>query len=294
MWARSERRAVVSGSSSANRRGVVSKVVAIFRTFGFGGSLTVTEIAQMSELPLSTAHRLVTELASWQMLRRGVDGRYSLIGVRPMPCTSGRTPAEIRELAAATVEDLAAALRSDVRLGWLGELRVSYAEKVFGTQPLSDISPAATLPAHATALGQVLLAFSAPAVVKHVVGHGLDRYTPDTLITPARLEHALRTIRLRGISVVTGELRRDHAAVAAPVFGPNGEIIAAMDVRLRDVGAELPMVVPALTVAARAVSRDLGHARPNDPDERARSVGTVVALGRHGLGSRTARLGARR
>jgi len=64
----------VAGNGSAVRRSVVSKVAVILRTFRFGGAFTVTEIAQLTELPLSTAHRLVVELADWQLLRRGDDG----------------------------------------------------------------------------------------------------------------------------------------------------------------------------------------------------------------------------
>jgi hypothetical protein len=80
----------VAGNGSAVHRSVVSKVAAILRTFRFGGALTVSEIAQMTELPLSTAHRLVVELADWQLLRRGDDGRYGLhlggdTAQRPMP-----------------------------------------------------------------------------------------------------------------------------------------------------------------------------------------------------------------
>jgi hypothetical protein len=46
------------------------------------------------------------------------------------------------------------------------------------------------------------------------------------------------------------------------VFGDGGEIVAALGIRLHDVRAELPMVVPALMVAARGLSRDLAHRPP--------------------------------
>ena len=49
----------MAGNELEPRRSVVSKVVAIVRSFGSGGSLTVTEVAQVASLPLSTTHRLV-------------------------------------------------------------------------------------------------------------------------------------------------------------------------------------------------------------------------------------------
>ncbi len=256
----------MAGNGSVARRSVTSKVVAILQTFRFGGSLTITQIAQTSGLPLSTTHRLVGELAGGQLLRRGDDGRYELIQtVMAHNCT--RCPPGMIESAGPAVDDLSSATRSDVRLGLLDGLRVSYAEKVYGLQPLSGFSPAATLPTHATAVGQVLLAFSAPELVRHVVDLGLRRYTPCTMTSAARLDHALRMIRLRGVAVVSGELRRDHSAVAAPIFDAGGGIVAALEVRLGDVPAELRTVVPALAFAARSIARALGRADPISPGE---------------------------
>ena len=65
----------MAGNGSQAHHSVVSKVAAILRTFRFNGALTVTEIARITELPLSTTHRLVVELADWQLLGRGGPGR---------------------------------------------------------------------------------------------------------------------------------------------------------------------------------------------------------------------------
>jgi DNA-binding IclR family transcriptional regulator len=258
------------------RRSVISKVAAILRTLRFGGALTVTEIAEMTGLPLSTAHRLVVELADWQLLSRGGDGRYVL--VEPATRQADRAAADIRFAAGPIVEDLSAVTRRDVRVGVLDGSRVLYAEKTYGHRPLSNFSSAATLPAHATALGQVLLAFSSGDVVRRAIGQGLRRYTCSTLTTAARLDNVLKQVRLRRLAIVSGELVHDHSAVAAPVFGGGGEIAAAVEVRIHDVHAELATVVPALTVAVRGLSRDLAHLTPAGDAELSRPVATVLAL----------------
>jgi IclR-like helix-turn-helix domain-containing protein len=41
-----------------------------------GGRRTLTEIAARSDLPLSTVHRLATELAAWRVLAHDDEGRY--------------------------------------------------------------------------------------------------------------------------------------------------------------------------------------------------------------------------
>jgi IclR family transcriptional regulator, acetate operon repressor len=274
----------VAGNGSAVHLSVVSKVAAILRTVRFNGALTVTEIARVTNLPLSTAHRLVVELADRQLLGRADDGRYGLTwGVtrRGMGCPSG-----IRVMVGPTVDDLSSVTARDVRLGVLDELRVRYVEKTYGARP---ISIAATLPVHATALGQVLLAYSKADVVRRVVASGLRRYTSTTVTTAARLDHVLKTVRVRGIAVVNGELTPDHVAVAAPVFDGSGEIAAALEARLRDVEAELPIVVPSLTIAARSLSRDLMGGRVADVRDALGPVARVVPLG--GAGGSTASLG---
>jgi DNA-binding IclR family transcriptional regulator len=238
-------------------RSVISKVVAIQRSLQMSGPLTATELAMATELPLSTAHRIITELVDWQVLSREADGRYRLA---PTPGTRGDVlrPERLCAAAAPIITDLRAVTRSTVRFGFLRGARVSYVEKACAAQPLSAWSPAATLPAHATAIGQVLLAFSAPAVVRRVIGNGLTRYTLATVTTADRLEHDLRAIRQQRIAMVSGQLRRDETTVAAPVFGPDPQVVAALEVRVHDI-AEVRAVIPVLAIAARSLSRDLGH-----------------------------------
>jgi len=238
-------------------RSVISKVVAIQRSLQMSGSLTATELALVTELPLSTAHRIVTELVDWQVLSRDADGRYRLAAPTEVRGAALR-PERLREAAAPIVADLGAVTHSAVRFGFLRDARVGYVEKPRDTRPLSAWSQAATLPAHATAIGQVLLAFSAPAVVRQVIGNGLQRYTPSTVTTADRLDQLLKAIRLARSATVSGQLRPDEVTVAAPVFGTDPEIVAALEVRLRD-GDEAHAVLPVLAIAARSLSRDLGH-----------------------------------
>ena len=203
-------RAAVAGNGSEPRRSVISKVVAIVRSFDSGGSLTVTEIAQVADLPLSTVHRLAHELAAWGILHRRDDARFEAV-LRARSGSRRDWPPDLRELAAPTVDDLYAVTKNDVRLGVLDGPRVSYVEKTDGSRPLSDFSDAAKLPAHATALGRALLAFSPAETVDHVVRYGLRSYTSSTVTTAARLRHALNVVRMRGVAVVSRELLPDHS-----------------------------------------------------------------------------------
>ena len=69
----------MAGGSSEPGRTVTSKVLSILEAFEKSrGALSLTEIAEKSGLPLSTAHRLVNELTDWGLLSRKTNGRYQL------------------------------------------------------------------------------------------------------------------------------------------------------------------------------------------------------------------------
>ena len=249
------------------------------------GSRTLTEIAGRTGLAMSTVHRLATDLAAWQVLERTPDGSYRagppLLALGRM---SGASPGcrncavSIRDRAVPVMEDLLRAVGVRVRVGFLSDdLDVEYVQKDSLHQPVSRAGPAARLPVHATALGKALLAFSSPAVVKAVLARRLPRYTPVTVTDPQLLIAACRTIRATRLAVSDRELGWGSCDVAVPVFGPGGQIVAAIELRARDLATDIAAWRPALTVAAGSLSRDL--TRHPEPRRAAARPALAVALG---------------
>jgi DNA-binding IclR family transcriptional regulator len=254
----------MAGNSADAGRSVTSKVIAILLTFTNGSVFSLTEIARLAGLPISTAHRLATELVAWGMLERTHDGQYRVgmqlraIASEPAPV---QTPATIHERARRVMEDLSAAgSRATVRLGVLEGLEVAFIEKTAGNRPVSTVFEAATAPAHATAMGKALLAFSAPETVDLVIARGLKRYTPFTVTSPDRLRRALSTTRLTRVAVARRELELTGSAVAVPVFGTGGAVVAALELTVRE-PHDLRLIQAPLIVAARGLSRELQAAR---------------------------------
>lgn len=280
----------MAGNCVQDGSSVVSKVSAILGAFAFDRRLRITDIAGWTGLPLSTVHRLVRELVAAGILRRGDDALYDMNNLF-MPNASPRyldRPSDIRAMAAPVLEDLGAVTGNDVRLGVLDRCRVAYIEKVPGCRPISTFTEASTLPAHATALGKALLAFSKPDVVDKVISQGLTRYTPATITSVRRLFHILATTRRRGLAFERGELAKDYLAVAAPIFGRMDKIVGALAVRIHEGTIEMPVVLPALTVAARTLSRDLAQlSRPRIRDHRPQPYrrSNMAAIGRENEGA---------
>jgi len=254
----------MSGNSNDAGRSVTSKVIAILLTFADGNVYSLTEIARRTGLPISTTHRLAQEMAAWGMLERAEDGQYRIgMQLKAIASQAAPMPPSLHERARRVLEDLAAAApRSTVRLGVLEGLDVAYIEKAEGNHPVSMVFESETLPAHATAMGKALLAFSSPHVVDGVVAKGLAWYTPFTLTSPERLRRALATIRLTRVAVSRRELDLSASAVAVPAFGAGGGVAAALELTVAD-PRDFRLVQPPLIVAARSLSRELHgyHAR---------------------------------
>lgn len=249
----------MAGNSAELGRSVTSKVIAILLVFTQGGAHTLTEVARMARLPVSTVYRLATELTAWGVLERTEEGQYR-VGERLAALGNVVSPpprANLGERCRRTMEDLAAAVgRADVRLGVLVDNRVAFIRKPSGVRPVSMSLEPTALPVHATAMGRALLAFAPSNVVDAVVAQGLKRYTDFTVTTSEGLRRSLGVIRLTGVAVVRREWDPNLVTVAAPVFGAGGEVVAALE--LQDhVRQDVRVMSPPLIVAARCLSREM-------------------------------------
>ena len=247
----------MAGNSTEPGRSVTSKVVAILLTFNDGDEHSLTEIARLTGLPISTTHRLVTELAGWGLLERTDESQFRAGSpIRAIGGRSAYSPA-IVESARRVLEDLATTARTSAGLGVLVGSQIAYIEKRNDHSPVTTFARAPKLPAHATALGKALLAFSCPDVQKETIAAGLPRYTRYTLTDPDKLRQALSVIRLTRFAISRSEYRDDASVVAVPVFGAGGTVIAALGLSVPNLRSDLHLARSVLTVAARGLSREL-------------------------------------
>jgi DNA-binding IclR family transcriptional regulator len=248
----------MAGNCTDVGRSVTSKVTAILSTFSDGGAFSLTEIARLAGLPISTAHRLTNELESCEMLERAADGHFRVgTQLRRIASHARYVRPTFHDRARRVMDDLAAATgRCVVRIGLLEGMQVNYLERAPGNRPVSVGLLAGTMPVHASAMGRALLAFASPQVAGALVAQGLPAYTPYTCTSPDELRHALAVIRLTRVAVCRHEYDPLTSSVAVPVFGAGGGVVAALELSLRD-GTDLRMIQPPLIVAGRTLTRDL-------------------------------------
>jgi IclR family acetate operon transcriptional repressor len=86
-------------------------------------------------------------------------------------------------------------------------------------------------PVHASAVGKALLAFLPNADRQKIVKEiALRRLTPRTITSAAALEKQFQEFRRSGFCWEFSEGETNVACVAAPVFGPDHEVLAAVSI----------------------------------------------------------------
>ena len=264
----------MAGNSTESGRSASSEIISILLAFSEGTVHTLTEVARLAGLPLSTAHGLICELAALRILERTADGTFrGGQALRMIGAASAAGP-QLRERAALVMEDLATITGKRVRLGVLRQHRVAYIEKAPGPEPSSSFSTDATLPVHPTAMGRALLAFSGSAMIESTIRRGLPAYTNDTVTSPEWFRRAVAVTRLTRVALGRGDFESGVGAAAMPVFGPGGYVVAALELSMADLGIELGPNIVALTIASRSLSRELA----GDP-RSARGAVDVMAPG---------------
>ncbi|WP_199506472.1 IclR family transcriptional regulator [Geodermatophilus sp. TF02-6] len=117
------------------------------------------------------------------------------------------------------------------------------------------------LPLHSTGVGLVLLAFAEPGFQEEVLARPLVHEPEKVAVSPAALRRTLAEIRRDGVATFRRRTPQPLVSVAAPVFGADDEVAAALSVVVPQEHAEPRLLGPAVRTAARSISRGLGARR---------------------------------
>lgn len=241
-----------------NSTSVLDRATLILASFRLGDrSLGVSELARRTGLPKSTVSRLTAELLRLQYLeRQGTAFRLGLtlfeLGQMVV------TPKELRRRAMGIMVDLRNATGQTVHCAVLDGTEVVYVEilRGRGTLPLPS-RVGGRMPAHATALGKAMLAFSPPAVLEEVLSKGLQQVTRETITDEATLRAELIETAGSGLAREENESMGGISCVASPVMDSSGSLVAALSVTGAAGLLEVDRVAPAVRTAALALGRQM-------------------------------------
>ncbi len=225
-------------------------------------TLTLSEIARRTGLPLTTTHRLVGELRAAGALERDSDGTYR-IGLRLWEIASlAPRGVPLREAALPFLEDLYEVTHENAQLGVREGHEVLYIERITGRHAVGVLTRVGgRFPLHASGIGLVLLSHAPETVQREVLEGPLQRFTDYTITDPARLARVLAQVRRDGVAISDRQVTDDAMSVAAPVTDASGEVIAALSVVAAASGSVAARLAPAVRAAALGTSRALSARR---------------------------------
>ncbi len=243
----------------------IERAAAILRQLsGPGRRLGVVELAGELGLPKGTVHGILRTLAHVGFVEQDPEsGKYQLGAALLHMGSSYLDGNELRTRALNWSDSLATRSGESVRIGTLHEGQVLVVHHVFRPDDsLQALEVGALLPAHASALGKVLLAANRYAATELAAG-GLPRFTRATITDNDRLTGELDAVTERGWAGELEELVTGEASVAAPIVDRRGATVGAIGIsgaveRLKGDNGARSDLVSYVREAARAVSRDLG------------------------------------
>jgi DNA-binding IclR family transcriptional regulator len=200
-----------------------------------GGRPTVGDLATSSGVSRTTVYRILNTLEAHRLVvRSGADGGYQL-GSR-LVTLAARVPhgAEWQAMADSAQPWLQRVARETGETAKLSVLDGDAALCVAVIQGPSQHATAAVLggryPLHAGAASKVLLSAMSPPTRQAILAAPLERFTARTVTDPAALRAQLGRASRQGWAEDTGEYSLSVHAVAAPVRGATGTVIAALSV----------------------------------------------------------------
>jgi DNA-binding IclR family transcriptional regulator len=229
------------------------------------GQLGVTELGRRLGVHKATAFRLVTTLAAGGLLERdpATDKYRPGFGLVRL-ATTALADLDVVRQARPVLEGLAEDTQETVNLAVLDGLEVVNIDQVAGGHAVLNVNwVGKRTPLHCTSNGKILLAHLPEEQREAVLAAPLDRRTPKTIGDPRILRTQLHQARRRGYAYTVEELETGLNAVAAPVRGTDGEVVAAVSVAgpaYRVTPRRIPELARAVKDAAGEISRRMGHA----------------------------------
>lgn len=231
------------------------------------GGMGLAELSASVELHDSTAYRLLATLIDEGLVERATDGtgRY-LIGLETFRLGSAvLNRLGLGQQVLTFLEELAAETGETVNLGALHGFHVMYLQKVESHHTLraSLTVGTATVPAHCSATGKMLLAhLPLPDLKALLEANPLASLAPNSIVDREDLLRELERIRIQGYSIDDLEFAPDIRAVAAPIKDHLGNVIASIAVAGPVTRVSLDRahaLVPLVVSMSERISTKLGY-----------------------------------
>lgn len=224
-------------------------------------ALNLTELSELTKLPVSTVHRIIGTLVEGGFLIKGSDRKYR-VGTRLWTIAQHAPLSDrLRESALPTLARLYEETGENVTLAVLDRGQALYVDRIVGERSVPTISRAGGhLPLHTTGVGKVLLAFQPEEMIEKYLARPLAKPTLNSVTDPDALRRELAEVRARGYSVTRQEMTAGSGSIAVPIRS-QGRVVAAVGVIVHMARLNESRLVASLKNAADSITRELELAR---------------------------------
>jgi DNA-binding IclR family transcriptional regulator len=224
-------------------------------------TFTLQGLAEETDTPKPTLHRMLQQLESAGLLQRAADGRRYGAGARLRRLAERLLLNSVHHGAQHIVlRRLVDEIGESCNLTALAGSEVVYLDRVETRAPLRfALQAGSRVPVHCSASGKLFLAQMTPAQRHHLLAHApLEQYTPKTITDFDAFEEEIRRVKRQGFALDNEEFLPGLLCVAVLVPAPVGRsnLCVAMQAPLMRMTADKALqVLPPLQRAAQALSR---------------------------------------
>ena len=235
------------------------------------GDIDLATLTQRLDMPKTTLLRLLNTLKKHNFVQQDERSRrYSLGWALIYLGQAANKVFNIVEFIHPYLEKLSRRSGETANLVFLDRDHAVYVDQVVSDNIIRGVpAVGAPLGLHCTAAGKVLLGWQSEEVVEQFLKHAeMHRLTNKTITQRQALRRELEQIRKQGWALDDEESELGGRCVAAPVFGKEGSLVAAISVMgpaNRINSDTIPDLSTLLVKTAGQISHALGHPRDSIP-----------------------------
>ena len=239
-------------------------VLEVLASVDTGQGLTLTELSRVLAMHRTTLLRILTTLQTRDFVTRDYATDRYRIGLRVLSLSGAvLRNLDIRQVARPVLQELCAHVEELVLLTVLSEEAIVTIDRFEGNLTLSlRTTLGERRPMYCTASGKAMLAFLPDDTVESILAKGMPPLTPRTITSREAMRQHLADIKQRGFAWDDEERIEDLRCVAAPIFGHDGVVIAAVSVVTFAMNTPWKQVLQLgedTRHAAQEISRRLGY-----------------------------------
>lgn len=228
------------GSSPDRGSNPLRRIATVLDAVAFSSSgLTLQDIANAAQIPLSSAHRIANTLVDVGYLETATNQRVYQIGARMRRLLKlSFDDTSVEKLAAPLLSDLAQKVGEVAFICRLSGGRIKLEAFALPSEaPYSLIHPGYEYPFHATASGKAMLAYQSKEFIESVLAQDLPQFQSRTTIDRDALLAQLESVRANGFAINNMEFDPGIYALAAPVTFERGQVF--LTIAIVGIGARI-------------------------------------------------------